>query len=58
MTQTSISLQMQTVFDESDCLISIDQLQQTVADIGREITQVLSDKNPIFMCVMKRWLSV
>jgi len=52
MSQTNTPLQMQQVFDESDCLYSLDELQKAVAEIGHEISDVLADKNPILLSIM------
>jgi hypoxanthine phosphoribosyltransferase len=50
--QALMTQKMQRVFDEADCLYSLDTIAPAIADIGQKITQELADKNPVIISVM------
>ncbi|WP_020407425.1 hypoxanthine-guanine phosphoribosyltransferase [Hahella ganghwensis] len=43
---------MQQVLDEADCLHSEQEVEQAISTMAADITEKLSDKNPIVYCVM------
>jgi hypoxanthine phosphoribosyltransferase len=43
---------LQTVRNRADCLFTAEQADQAIADLAREISAVLVDRNPLLMTVM------
>ena len=40
------------VMREADCLYTEAQVEAAIAQVGRQISQVMADKNPVVFCVM------
>ncbi len=52
MAITNMSKHIQTVQSTAECLHSAEQVEQASIDLARQITSVLSDKDPLILCVM------
>lgn len=48
----SIIEEMQVVFDQADCLKSVDEVNQVIADMAQAIQAELALTNPLVICVM------
>ncbi len=48
MNQTEIT----RILAEADLIYSSEELEAAIEEMGREITKVLADKNPIIICLM------